>query len=732
MRPFLSFSAGLPRPLGATPRDEGVNFTLYTEHATAVDLLLYDRAADPEPAQTIRLQHRQHRSVHTWHVFVAAARPGQCYAWRVHGPWDPARGHRFDPTLSLLDPYARLIVPRTSDDPAREPPHGASRSGHYVCVVVDPSHFDWQGVRPPRVHPTERIIYEMHVAGFTRHPSAEARPPGTFDALIERIPWLVELGVTTVELLPIFSFDPHAPDRRDPATGEPLRDYWGYNPLGFFSPHHAYLGREPAAADSVRALQELVRALHAARIEVFLDVVFNHTGEFGLEGPTHSFRGVDNLTYYLMRDDGSGRYVDFSGCGNTVRCGHPAVRRMILDSLRYWTTHFHIDGFRFDLASILSRDEQGRPVEAPPLLWEIESDPVLEHTTLVAEAWDATGLNQVGHFPGERWCEWNGPFRDDVRRFWRGERNMSGALAQRMLGSPDLYEAQDRQPAQGVNFVTCHDGFTLADLVSYERKRNLENAEDNRDGGETRTAMNCGAEGPTDDPGVNALRRIMMKNLLTSLFVAQGTPMLLSGDEIGRTQRGNNNVWCQDNAVAWTDWDLVRKNADLHRFVCALIQFRRTHRSLHRSRYLLGHDAPEGHDTPGYTRIHWHGREPDRADWGAENRLLAYTLTPARDDVAIHVMLHAGAEGVEVVLPTPPPGGPWLRVIDTSLSSPDDIGSPGNYQAVKDPAYLVAPRSAVVLIGNGPPRSSNERATQTVVVPEALIADLRRHQGGTQ
>ncbi|MBK5254863.1 MAG: glycogen debranching protein GlgX [Vicinamibacteria bacterium] len=732
MRPFFPFSAGLPRPLGANPREGGVNFALYTGHGTAVELLLYARAHDPEPAQTIRLEHRQHRSVNTWHVFVLGVGHGQCYAWRVHGPWNPSGGHRFDATLSLLDPYARLIVPRTPEDAAHEPEHGASRSGRYISVVVDPRGFDWRDVTPPRVHPSERIIYEMHLAGFTKDPSAVASRPGTFDALIERIPWIVELGVTTVELLPIFSFDPHAPDRHDPTTGESLRDYWGYNPLGFFSPHHAYLDREPTGADSVQALQELVRALHGAGLEVFLDVVFNHTGEFGLDGPTHGFRGIDNATYYLVSGDGSGRYVDFSGCGNTVRCGHPAVRRMILDSLRYWTTYFHIDGFRFDLASILSRDDQGRPVEHPPLLWEIEGDPVLENATLVAEAWDAGGLYQVGRFPGERWCEWNGLFRDDVRRFWRGEPNLSGAVAQRMLGSPDLYEAQDRQPSQGVNFVTCHDGFTLADLVSYEHKRNLGNGEDNRDGGETRTAMNCGVEGPTDDPAVNALRRLMTKNLLTTLLIAQGTPMLLSGDEIGRTQRGNSNAWCQDNAVSWTDWGLLRANADLYRFVCLLIRFRRSHHSLHRSRYLLGHDAPEGHDTPGYTRVRWHGLEPDRADWGPENRLLCYTLTPAEDDVALHIMLNAGADVVEVVLPREPRGGAWLRVIDTSLSSPDDIGPLGSYKSIKGQAYSVVGRSAVVLIGNASLHSASERATQAVVVPGSLRADPARHRTVTE
>jgi len=722
MRPFFSFSAGLPRPLGATPRDGGVNFALYSEGATAVELLLYARARDPEPAQTILLEHRQHRAVNTWHVFVAGVGPGQCYAWRVHGPWDPAAGDRFDARLPLLDPYARLIAPRAPErgeapDAGRDPTtHMAARSGAFVSVVVDPTGFDWQGVEPPRVPPTERIIYEMHVGGFTRHASAETAWPGTFDALAEKIPYLVELGVTTVELLPVFAFDPHWPARRDPTTGLPLRDYWGYNPLGFFAPHADYLNRAPLGASSVRALQELVRALHAAGLEVFLDVVFNHTGELGLDGPTHSLRGIDNKTYYLVERGRAGGYLDFTGCGNTVRCGHPAVRRMILDSLRYWTTHFHIDGFRFDLASVLSRDVDGRPIDDPPLLWEIEGDPVLEHTTLIAEAWDAAGLYQVGRFPGERWCEWNGQFRDDVRRFWRGDAGVSGVLAQRLLGSPDLYEAQDRTPAQGVNFIACHDGFTLADLLMYERKHNLANGEGNRDGGDPSGAWSSGHEGPTDDPAIVALRLRMAKNLLTTLFLAQGTPMLLAGDELGRTQRGNNNAWCQDNEVSWLDWRLFAENADLHRFVRLLVRFRRTHHSLHRSRYLLGWDAPEGHDTPGYTRVRWHGRTPDAADWSYANRLLAYTLLPAKDDGAIHIVLNAGPDDVRVTLPDAPISGRWRRVIDTALASPDDIRDRDARAPLEDAHYLVAARSAVVLYDPAAAPPSG-RATQMFVIP---------------
>ncbi|MFO0746277.1 MAG: glycogen debranching protein GlgX [Myxococcota bacterium] len=716
MRPFFSFSAGLPRPLGATPRDGGVNFALYTEHATAVELLLYARASDPVPAQTIHLEHRQNRSVNCWHVFVAGVGHGQCYAWRVQGPWEPAVGMRFDGTRPLLDPYARLIVPRDASEAEDTEAHGAARSGRFMSVVVDPSRFDWEGVQPPHIKPTERIIYEMHVAGFTHHPSAAVEHPGTFDALIAKIPYLVDLGITTVELLPIFAFDPLTPARTNPRTGEPLTDYWGYNPLGFFAPHHPYLDRAPVRADSTHALQELVRALHSAGLEVFLDVVFNHTGEHGLDGPTHSLRGIDNTTYYIVAKNGA--YVDFTGCGNTVRCNHPAVRRMILDSLRYWTTTFHVDGFRFDLASVLSRDDDGQPVDDPPILWEIEGDPTLERTTLIAEAWDAGGLYQVGRFPGERWGEWNGRFRDDVRRFWRGEPGLVGVIAQRMLGSPDLYEAQDRQPSQGVNFVTCHDGFTLADLVSYERKRNLENGEQNRDGNDNEHSMTCGVDGPTDDPDILALRERMMKNLLTTLFLAQGTPMLLAGDELGRSQRGNNNAWCQDNPLAWIDWGLLHRNAGFHRFVRGLIHFRRAHHSLHRSRYLLGHEAPVGHDSPGYTRVRWHGLEPDRPDWGPRNRLLAYTLTPAADDVALHVVLNAAGQPATVTLPAPPSGLRWLRAIDTGRASPQDLSPSGGEPPVDGLTLAVEARSTVVLVEDAPRPSSSARPTQMIVLPE--------------
>lgn len=718
MPPPFAYSPGQPRPLGATPRDGGVNFALYSEHAEAVELILYVDDGGLHVGQVILLEHRQHRSGHCWHVFVQGCGHGQRYAFRVRGPWAPHIGHRFEPRRALIDPYARVLVPRERD-PSHPSGHLALRSGHFVSVVVDPSGFDWGDAKPPRTAATDRIIYEVHVRGFTKDPSSAVARPGTFDGLIEKLPYLVELGVTTLELLPIFAFDPYVVDRKNPLTGDPLVDFWGYNPLSFFAPHRPYLNREHGeAADSIRSLQELVRACHEHGLEVFLDVVYNHTGELGLDGPTHAFRAIDNTTYYIVKQDGSGLYLDVTGCGHTVRANHPAVRRMILDSLRYWVTHFHIDGFRFDLASVLSRDDLGRPIENPPVLWEIEGDPTLEHTTLIAEAWDAGGLYQVGRFPGERWGEWNGRFRDDVRRFWRGDEGMVGALAQRLLGSPDLYEHLDRQPSQCVNFITSHDGFTLADLVSHRKKRNLANGEGDKDGADE-VSFTCGVDGPTDNPNVLVLRNRMSKNLLTTLFIAQGTPMLLAGDELGRTQQGNNNAWCQDNPVSWVDWKMLSDHAELHRFTRLLIRLRRSHPSLHRSRHLLGQDAPVGHDTPGYTRVSWHGLTPNTPDWSATNNFLAMSLSAAADDVALHFMLNASDRPLDVLLPTPTNAHRWLRALDTSLTPPHDIAEHGHEGWVGE-RYLVAPYSAVVLVEDILPPPSRVRPTQRMIIPTSI------------
>ena len=691
-------SRGEPYPLGATVRPGGVNFSLFSQHATSVEILLFDGPDDEAPREAVRLDARHNRTFSCWHVFVSGLVAGQLYAYRVHGPSAPEEGLRFNPNKVLLDPYARAIV--LGEVWSHE---DACHAGDNVAtamksLVVDADSYDWRGVEPPRVDPSERVIYEAHVRGLTRHPSAGVSQPGTFAGLVEKIPYLKELGVTTVELLPVFQFDENELPRTNPVTGERLTNYWGYNPLGFFAPHRGYDVEGWARMRHLTGFRDMVRELHAAGLELFLDVVFNHTGEGDERGPTVCFRGIDNRVYYVLDPDDPSAYANFSGTGNTLSCNHPVVRRLILDSLRYWVEVMRVDGFRFDLAAILSRDETGRPMRNPPLPWEIEMDPVLLRTHLVAEAWDAGGLYQVGEFPGERWWEWNGPFRDDLRRFLRGDRGMAGVVAARMLGSPDLYEAQGREPAQTINFVTCHDGFTLNDLVSYERKHNEENAEEGRDGSNHDFSANHGVEGPTDDPIIEALRDRQVKNFLAVLFLAQGTPMLLGGDEMRRTQRGNNNAYCQDNETSWFDWTLLERHAATHRFTREMIRFRRAHPGLRRRRYLLGWDADPDLDPDGHTRVRWHGVRPDQPDWGHDSRTLCYTLTESHDDTAVHIILNAQDEPQRFWLPRPPRGRRWLRAIDTARPSPEDILATGDEVELDEPTYDVRDRSVVVLV----------------------------------
>ncbi len=664
---------GRHHPLGATVEPTGVNFSLFSRNATAVELLLFDRHDSPRPQQVIALDTHHHRTFGYWHVFVQGAGEGTIYGYRVQGPWDPARGHRFAPDNLLLDPYSKGIV--YGDGGPVLPANQVQRhlASAKKSLVVDTSRFDWQGVQPPKIDPTARVIYEMHVRGFTRHPSSGVESPGTFAGLIDKIPYLVDLGVTTVELLPVFEFDPHDIDYVDPSTGEPLVNYWGYDPIGFFAPHRGYYVENWERMRYLTGFRDLVRELHGAGIEVVLDVVFNHTGEGDADGPTLCFRGIDNVVYYLSEPGDPGTYANYSGVGNTLNCNHPVVRRMILDSLRYWVEVMHVDGFRFDLAAILSRDETGKPIPNPPLPWEIEADPTLQRTLLVAEAWDAAGLYQVGGFPGERWSEWNGQFRDDVRRFLRGDAGLVGTMAARMLGSPDLYEHHGSEPHQCINFVTCHDGFTLADLVSYTRKRNHANGEHDRDGRDDEHAANHGVEGPTDDAAIRALRARQVKNFIAVLLLAQGTPMLLAGDELGRTQGGNNNAYCQDNATSWVDWRLLDTHAGLHRFTRQMIAFRHAHPGLRRGKYLLGVEAPPRADPPGYTRVEWHGTQLGQPDWSEVSRTLAYTLTRSPDDDALHVIINAYDRPLSFAVPPAAAGRHWYRALDTALDAPHDV-----------------------------------------------------------
>ena len=676
--------SGAVAPLGATVAPGGVNFSVYSKNADRVELLLFDRADAPVPSRTVPLEHGSH-SYHYWHGFVPEIGAGQIYAYRAHGPFVPERGLRFDADKVLLDPYGRAVaVPDGYDRQAAARP-GPSIATAMKSVVADVSRYDWEGDAPLRRPSTQTVVYELHVRGFTRHPSSGVSPKarGTYAGLIEKIPYLRDLGITALELLPVFQFDPQsAPDGRP--------NYWGYQPVSFFAPHHALAsaGHPTGVLDEFR---DMVKALHRAGIEVILDVVFNHTGETGLDGPTLCFRGLANEVYYLLQEDQS-RYADYSGCGNTLNANHPIVRRLIQDSLRYWVTEMHVDGFRFDLASILSRDESGRPIPNPPVLWDIESDPRLAGTKLIAEAWDAAGLYQVGNFIGDSWQEWNGRFRDDVRRFVKGDDDTVRALSRRLTGSPDIYGHEEREAEQSINFVTCHDGFTLNDVVSYNEKHNEDNGENNRDGANDNLSWNCGIEGPTADPAIEALRNRQVKNLLTLLMLSAGTPMLLMGDEVRRTQHGNNNAYCQDNEISWFDWALLERHADIHRFVRELNIFRQ------RRDIVTGGLTLTLNEQLHRTKIDWHGVRLGAPDWGTSSHSIAFTLQSLDDRFVLHCMFNAYWEPLTFELPLVSAAHPsWRRCIDTALSSPDDIGGWKHAPIVHSPTYAVQARSIVVL-----------------------------------
>jgi glycogen operon protein len=686
-------SAGHCYPLGASVRRGGVNFCVFSKNCTALELLLFDGPDEPEPARVLRLDPVRNRTFYYWHAFVPEVGAGQLYAYRVHGPYAPEEGHRFDGAKVLLDPYGRAVSygPGYSRAAAQQPGDNCAQAMR--SVVVDPRAYDWEDDAPLQRPFSGSVLYELHVGGFTRHPNSGVDPArrGTFAGLIERVPYLQELGVSAVELLPVQQFDEQGPA----ATG---RDYWGYNPVALFAPHRGYSARTDPLGP-VDEFRDLVKALHRAGIEVILDVVFNHTAEGGDGGPTLCFRGLENRAYYILEPD-SGRYANFTGCGNTLNGNHSIVRRLILDCLHYWVRVMHVDGFRFDLASILARDEEGRPVRNPPVLWEIESDPVLAGCKLIAEAWDAAGLYQVGTFVGHRWAEWNGPFRDDVRRFVRGDPDTVSRLAHRLWGSPDLFPQPDRDPHRSINFVTCHDGFTLHDLVAYNAKHNEANGEANRDGADANFSWNCGEEGPSQDPDVVDLRARQMKNLLTILMVSQGTPMLLMGDEGGRTQGGNNNAYCQDNEISWLDWARLAEYAEIRRFVQGLTRLRREHAPF-RSEHFWTTEA-EGR----MPQLTWHGVRCHEPDWRSNSHSLAFSLRYPDRGESLYVILNAYWEPLSFELPELPSGQQWHRVVDTALPSPEDLAVPGQEQPLSGTAYLATARSVVILRARVPGPSS--------------------------
>ena len=675
-------------PAGATVTAAGINFSVFSRHATSVALVLYRSPADRTPLQVIELDPVHNRTFFFWHVLVEGARPGLWYTWRVDGPGDTARtGFRFDPRRELLDPWARSV----SDALWNRELAARLRDGHsgFRAQVLAEEPYDWEGDEPLNHGLEDSIIYEMHVGGFTRHASARVGRPGTFRAIMEKIPYLQSLGITDVELMPVMAFDTQDVPPATAARG--LANYWGYSPYGFFALHPPYC----ATADGRREFRDLVKALHRVGIGVILDVVFNHTAEGGETGPVISFKGFGNEIFYHLDPNDRRRYRDFSGCGNTINCNHPLVARYLVQCLEYWVREMHVDGFRFDLASVLARGEDGRPMYHAPVLWNIEFSEILAHTRIIAEAWDAAGLYQVGDFPGFRWAEWNGRYRDSVRRYVRGDPGMLGEIASRLAGSSDIYASSGRLPINSINFITCHDGFPLNDLVSYNRKHNEANGEDNSDGLVENLSWNCGTEGATDDVEVTRLRHRQARNFLAILMLSQGVPMLLSGDEVLRTQRGNNNAYCQNNELGWLDWTLAERNADVLRFVRELIHLRRRHRALRRTRFLTG--AP-GSGRDGLPDIRWYGETLAAPDWkNPSARVLAFTLSgqdPA--EPALHVLMNMAPVVKSVPLPHLP-GTAWFRALDTSLPAPQDVSPPQQQERLAASTYSAGPRSVVVL-----------------------------------
>jgi isoamylase len=685
----FAVAAGTSAPLGATPQQGGVNFSIHARHGDRLELCLFDGLEDPEPTAVIAFSGDQHRSGSYWHGWLAGLQPGQLYGYR----------HPADPDCLLLDPYGLAVaVPegysrqrgqRRNGEPACG---GGGWAGAMKSVVADLSAYDWEGDRPLQRPARETVIYELHVRGFTadRSDGVSAERAGTYAGLIDKIPYLQELGITAVELLPVFAFDAQAA----PAG---LSNYWGYQPISVLAPHPGYArGHDPLAA--LDEFRDLVKALHRAGIEVILDVVFNHTAEGAMAGtaagPTLSYRGLAANDYYLLQGEGDSlRDLDVTGCANTLNANNPVVRRLIRHSLRHWVQEMHVDGFRFDLAAVLSRDEAGNPEPRPPILLDLDSDPVLAGTKLIAEAWDAAGLYEVGSFVGERWQEWNGRFRDDLRHFLKGDGGTAWAAAQRLIGSPDVYGQRCREAELSVNFITCHDGFTLADWVSYDGKHNDANGEDNRDGSDDNASWNCGVEGPSDDPEVLALRARQMRNALCLLLLASGTPMLTMGDEVGRSQAGNNNAYCQDNPTSWFDWSLVERHADLLRFTRELIAFRQ------RRDVVVDHTSLSLSELLRRCAVEWHGVEPGQPDWGPDSHSFALSYSSAEHRFRLQLMVNAWWQPLRFRLP--PTGladGCWHRWIDTALPSPNDIVAWTEAPPLPDHAYAVQARSVVALV----------------------------------
>jgi glycogen operon protein len=688
----IKYRRGHVLPFGATMVPNGVNFSIYSSAAHSCTLVLFEKGADQPYTEIIFPEEFRIGNTYSMIVFDLDFETLE-YGYRMDGPFNPETGHRFDKTKILSDPYAKAIGGR---DKWLDPPNWDNIYPHRSRLVFED--FDWETDKPLETPIEDLVVYEAHVRGFTRHESSGVKNKGTFAGIREKIPYLIDLGINCLELMPIYEFDEYEHSKTNPETGELLINYWGYSTLNFFAPKSGYAATGKYGMQ-VDELKTLIKDLHKNGIEVLLDVVFNHTAEGDHRGPTISFKGIDNNTYYMLTPEGY--YFNFSGTGNTLNCNHPVVRSMVLDCLRYWASEYHIDGFRFDLAAILGRAQDGSPLNNPPLLESLAHDPVLAKCKLIAEAWDAGGLYQVGSFPAYgRWAEWNGKYRDTVRRLLKGEEGLIGELSQRLQGSPDLYLT--RGTAAGINFITCHDGFTLYDLFAYNEKHNEANGENNNDGNNDNFSWNCGWEGETDDAGINTLRHRQIKNALSILMVSQGIPMILMGDEMGRTKYGNNNTYCHDNDLNWLNWDLVNKNADIYYFARHIINFRRNHPVLRNRDHFRNND----YKGTGYPDISFHGTQAWNADWSASSRVLAIMLDGGHakngrtTDDTVYMAINMYWEALPFELPHLPEGKSWYMSVNTDMPAPYDFHEQNNEPAMENQySCILGPRSVVILLG---------------------------------
>jgi len=707
-KPFVASSeesdiqSGTPLPIGGPHQQgDGVNFVLFSRHATRVRLEFYQHPDDFSPTRIIDLDPICHRTGDVWHIWVRGINVGQLYGYRIEGPYQPEEGHRFNPQKLLLDPYARAIAGvKNWDFSAARGYDSSSRLTDLSISAVDNAgttpkciytrdHFDWEADSPPKHSASDTVIYETHVRGFTIHSSSKAERPGTFAGLIEKIPYLQDLGVTAIELMPVLEFNENESQLLNPMTGEKLKNYWGYNPVAYFAPKQSY-SFDGSQWRQTTEFREMVKAFHRAGIEVILDIVLNHTAESNELGPTICLRGIENSIFYMLQEKQRRYYKDFTGVGNTLNANHPVVREFVTSVLRYWVMNMHVDGFRFDLASVLGRDVHGNILREAPLLEGIAEDPILRDVKIIAEAWDAGGAYQVGDFSSTRWTEWNGRFRDDVRRFWAGDLGMIGSFARRICGSSDLYQSSGKGPARSLNFVTCHDGFTLNDLVSYKQKHNDENGEFGHDGAEANNSDNCGVEGPSQDPGVERMRNRLIKNFLLTLFISRGVPMLLGGDEFRRTQRGNNNAYCQDNEVSWFDWGLLEKHKEIHRFTRGMIAFRRTHLVLRREDFYT--DA----------EIKWFAPNSATPDWADQRQKSFACLVLGQAGPDLFLLFNADTSPIDFFVPALPTGKNWRLAVDTSREAPYDLFDPGKEPLIQGQnGFRLEPRSSAILLADG-------------------------------